>query len=211
MVATWDITLWLDDVETFDYGDHGLARLLWQYRGSQPRMQAFLDALLDSFQSLENVAFEVLANRWPLTAEGDQLDVVGKIVGQARGERTDDQYRLYIIAKILINKSKGRLANITEILDLMGYPTIEVIEHYPAELLVSVAGADYGEDIGPFVKLASPAGVAFRWTFSDEDAGDTFQFANTLGADDTDSSSGFGDLGEATQTTGGYFGGGMTL
>lgn len=209
MTATWDVTLWLNDVETFDYGDHGNARLPWQYRGNQPRLQALLLSFMDRLQSLEDVSIDVLAGRWPLTAVGDQLDTVGAIVGQARGEMVDAQYRLFIAAKILVNQSTGCTADIGEILAVMGYPDIDMLE-YAGELLVSVAGSDYGEIIGPFVSDAGPGGIMFRWVHSDEADADTFQLSATLGADDTDTDSGFGALTEATQTTGGSFSGGLT-
>ena len=210
-MASWDITLWLDDIDTIDYDDVGVPRLVWQYSGDQPRMQAFLTAFLERIQSLEDVAVEVLVGRWPLTAIGDQLDTVGTIVGQERGERTDDQYRVYIVAKILVNKSKGRVSDIGQILTTMGVPTITIMEHYPAELLIFVAGIDDLENIGPFVAQAKPGGVAFHWVFSPEDAGDVFAMASTLGADEVDTDAGFGDLTGATQTTGGYFAGGILL
>jgi len=208
LMASWDLTMWLDDIATIDYDDVGVPRLLWQYRGDQPRMQALLTSLLERLQSLEDVALEVLVGRWPLTAIGDQLDTVGKIVGQERGEQTDAQYRVYILAKILVNKSKGKASDIGYILTTMGVPTIDIIEHYPAEILVFACGIDDLENIGPFVAQAAPAGVAFHWVFSPEDADDVFAMSSTLGADEVDSDAGFGDLTGATQTSGGYFAGG---
>lgn len=210
-MASWDLTLWLDDITPIDYDEVGVPRLLWQYRGDQPRLQALLTSFLERIQSLEDVALEVLANRWPLTAIGDQLDTVGKIVGQDRGERTDTQYRVYILAKILVNKSKGRISDIGTILDTMGVPTIDFQESYPAELLVFASGMDDLENVGPFVAQAKPGGVAFHWVFSSEDEGDVFAVASTLGADEVDADAGFGDLAGATQTTGGYFPGGIVL
>jgi hypothetical protein len=209
MAFTWSFTLWLDDVPKVEHSELGLARLIWQYRGSQPRLQAWLETYLDTYQDLEDVAYQVMTDRWPLTAIGVQLDNLGKIVGQERGELTDDQYRLFILARILANKSKGRAANIGEILEILGFPTIDIWEHYPAELHVSVAGADFGELVIELLDDAKAGGVMLRFTFSDEDEDNVFQMANTLGADDTDANSGFGDLGETTQTTGGYFSGGF--
>jgi hypothetical protein len=209
MAFTWDFTLWLDDVQTVDHTELGQARLIWQYRGDKPRMQAWLAAYLDSLQTLEDTSIQVMANRWPLTAEGVQLDTIGDIVGQLRGELTDDQYRLFLLARILANKSKGRASDLGEILEILGFPTIDIWEHYPAEIHVSVAGADYGELVIEILDDAKAGGVLLRFTFSDEDVDDVFQMANTLGVDDTDAASGFGDLGETTQNTGGYFSGGF--
>lgn len=206
MAFSWSFTLWLDDIPKVDHSELGLARLIWQYRGSKPRMQAWLEAYLDTYQDLEDVAIQVMANRWPLTAVGVQLDVLGKIVGQERGELTDDQYRLFILARILANKTKGRAANLEEILEILGFPTIDIWEHYPAEIHVSVAGADFGELIVELLADAKAGGVMLRFTFSDEDEGVVFQIASTSDYDDTDASSGFSD--DATLTAGGAISGG---
>lgn len=209
MAATWDITLWLDDIETFDYAEYGYPRLPWQYRGEQPRLQAIQESLLDRLQSLEDVAINVMANRWPLTAIGVQLDTCGKIVGQARGEMTDDEYRVFIIAKILVNKSKGRASEIGEILDLMGFTSIDM-RGARGELIVAASG-DYGEIVGPFVAQALPAGVRFAWVFTDEDYDDTFRFSDTLSTREVDADSGFGPISTAAQTSGGFWARGMML
>jgi len=209
MPLTWDFTLWLDDVQTVDHTELGVNRLIWQYRGSQPRMQAWLSTYLDSYQTLEDTAIQVLANRWPLTAVGVQLDTLGEIVGQARGTLTDDQYRLFILARILVNKSIGRVADLGTIATVLGFDPIDIWEHSPGEVHVSVAGADFGELVIELLADAKAGGVMLRFTFSDEDEGDVFQMSNTLGADDTSITSGFGDLGETTQNTGGYFSGGF--
>lgn len=208
MPLTWDITLWLDDIQPVNHVTLGAGRLIWQYRGDKPRMQALLSAYLNILQTLEDTAQQVLTQRWPLTAEGVQLDTLGKIVGQARGELSDAAYRLFILARILANRSKGRAANLGEILDVVGVPTIDIWEHYPAEIHVSIAGADYGELIVELLDDAKAGGVMLRYTFSDEDEGDVFQMAATADYDDTDANSGFGDPDPSIQTAGGYFSGG---
>jgi hypothetical protein len=208
MAFTWDFTLWLDDVQTTDHSEIGQARLIWQYRGDKPRMQAWLAAYLESLQTLEDTAIQVMANRWPLTAEGEQLDILGKIVGQERGALTDDQYRLFILARILANRSKGRASDLGEILEVLGFPTIDIWEHYPAEIHVSVAGADYGELVVEILDDAKAGGVMLRFTFSDEDEDDVFQMAATADYADIDVNSGFGDPDPAIQTAGGYLSGG---
>jgi len=211
MTATWTMTMWLD--EDLDRAEHeltGRARLIWEYRG-KPRMESWLSAMLDPIESLEQVTLEVLVGRWPLTAEGVQLDTVGAIVGQERGEFLDGLYRIFIAARILVNRALGQSPEMGYILEVIGYPTIDCHEHYPAEIRFSVAGFQYGEYVGPLLRDACPGGVLLRWVWSDEDEGDVFQMADELGKDDTDADSGFGDLGEITQTTGGYWSGGMTL
>jgi hypothetical protein len=208
MPATWTAVLWADDIEDFDHETLGQARLIWQYRGDQPRVQAWLATFLAQLQSIEDVSLEVLVGRWPLTAIGAQLDDLGKIVGQDRLGMTDDQYRLFILARILINRGNGRIEEINDILAILGAPVINSVEFFPAELRFSIAGIAEGSLIGSLIGEAKAGGVTLRWVWSDEAEEDTFQMAATIGADDTNVKSGFGDLTEATQTTGGYWSGG---
>lgn len=209
MTTTWSTTLWLDDVDEIPVKEIGLAEMLPQYRGDQPRLQGALEALLDQIEGAQTVTLQVLANRWPLTAVGDQLDTIGRIVMQPRGELTDDQYRLFILARILVNRASGTIEELIEILERVGVSDMKISEFYPAELRISIADFDYGELIGELISEAKGGGIIFRWVWNEEEDDDVFQFAATLGADDADTDSGFGDLTEATQTTGGYWSGGL--
>ena len=208
MTATWSTTLWLEDISQYDVSELRLARLIWQYRDDQPRLQAWLEAILDEVANLERVGFQILTETWPLTAIGEQLDTIGAIIGEPRGEKSDDLYRLFVLARILVNRSSGTFPEIIDILEIIGYPTIDVAEFWPCEIRVSVAGQLYGDEVADLIADTKAGGVTLRWVWSDVPAADTFQFANVLGDDDTDADSGFGDLGEVTQTTGGQFAGG---
>jgi hypothetical protein len=208
MPATWTATLWEDDVTLFEHGLMAFARLVWQYRGNQPRLQNWLASFMTQMDSIEGVSMDVLVGRWPLTAIGAQLDTLGDIVGQERGGMTDAQYRLFILARILVNRGNGRIEEINDILAILGAPTINSVEFFPAELRFSIAGIDDGDLIGDLIGEAKGGGVTLRWVWSEYLETATFQFADVLGADDTDATTGFGDLTEATQTTGGYLSGG---
>jgi hypothetical protein len=209
MVATWSATLWYDDIEPVTHATLGLARMLWQYRSEQPRLQGFLEAFLNDCQSIEDVTLQVLTGRWPLTAIGVQLDTLGKIVGQERGTLTDDQYRLYILARIMVNKGNGRVEELIDICEILGCETIYVDEG-TAEIRIDVSGVTDGNLIGDLISDAKAGGVRLTWIWNAQDDTDCFQMASTLGADDTDATTGFGDLTGATQTTGGYFSGTTT-
>lgn len=208
MTATWSTTLWLNDVDQVDVVALGLARMIWQFRGDQPRLQGALEALLDEVQNLEDVSFEVLTERWPLTAIGTQLDTIGKIVGQERGELSDDQYRLFILARILVNRSNGRIEELIDILEIVGVTDMKISEFWPAEMRISIADYPYGDLLGGLLAEAKAGGVTFRWVWSEETRANTFAFGSSLGSDTVDANKGFGDLTEATQTTGGQWSGG---
>lgn len=207
MVAVWDSILWLDDVEPVEHQELGAARHTLQYRrDTQPRLQGELDAFLYGLQSVENVSMDVLTGRWPLTAIGVQLDTLGKIVGQERGEMSDAQYRLWILVRILVNRGNGRTEELIHILDTLGAETI-VVDEGTSEIRISVSGLADGDLVGSIIHDAKAGGVRLQWVWSEDTDDYSFQTAHTLGADDTNNASGFGDLAGATQTSGGAFSG----
>jgi len=206
-MALWTAILWEDDISTVDHNALGYARLLWQYRGDQPRLQAFLDAHLDDVQSLEDVGMDVLVGRWPLTAIGAQLDVLGKIVGQGRGSFGDDQYRLFILARILVNKSNGRTEELMNILSVLGAESI-ISSEWPGEVRLDVTSCEYPDSVGDLIMAAKAGSGRMHFVFNEELAANSFQMSTTLGAGDSDANSGFGNIGGVLQTQGGYFSGG---
>ena len=187
MVATWSADLWLQDVTPVDHETLGLARLLWQYRGDQPRLQGTLVAFLTGLQSIEDVSLEVLTGVWPLTAVGVQLDVIGDVVGQLRGTLTDDEYRLAILGRIFVNKGDGQLPQFFELLQILGVAEqIRAYEFYPAAFEVGSSQVTYPDVFGDLVGDLSPAGVACYFTYSDEDDDAIFETADTLGTNQLD-------------------------
>jgi hypothetical protein len=209
MPYTWTATLWSDDIAQEDHVLLGLARLIWKYRGDQPRIQDFLRALLEETQSIEDAAWQVLTEIWPWTAVGAQLDVLGKIVVQMRSGLTDDQYRLFILGRIRVNRSNGHIWDITDLFDIFGVTGAHIDEGRPAEIEISVVDEMYGDLMGELVGDATAGGVLLQWIWSSHDEENTFAMGNALGADETNITGGFGDLTGATQTTGGYLSGGF--
>lgn len=212
MPATWSTTLWTDDIQSDDHRGLALARLIWEYRGDRPRIQGMLDALLEQVQNLENLSIEVLTGRWPLTAEGAQLDLLGRIVREARGSLTDPEYRLMILLRILVNRSDGTLGQIEEIIETAKPSgSMQIDESYPCGLMISVAGVTLGWLLGEMVADAVSAGVACHWSWTEHDDADAFAMGDALGSDEANVDGGFGDLTGATQTSGGHMTGGAKL
>ena len=211
MATLWSATLWTDDIQTVEHQDLGAARLIRQYRGERPRLQGALASFLLGVQSLEDVSMQVLTQRWPLTAIGVQLDTLGKLVGQERGERSDAEYRLWILARILVNKGNGRAEELIHILDTLGAESIIVTEG-TSEIMIDVTNMDDGDQVQELMSEAKAGGVRLIWVWNEELEAAAFQTSATLGAGDTDAATGFGDIGAppiANFTTGGYISGGI--
>lgn len=205
-MTTWTATIWADDIQPVSHRELGLARLLWQYRGSQPRLQGLLGAFLDGLQSLEDLAFEVLAGRWPLTAIGAQLDTLGKIVAQPRGDLLDDPYRLMILGRIFVNLHDGRVEDFIELLSIIGVTDpVAIYEWHPAGLEISATGLDYQDVTGDLVFAMKGGGVRLHFVSSTYDEDELFTTSDTLGSDQLDSSRGLRSLPGVTPVTGGRF------
>lgn len=71
-----------------------------------------LTGLLTPAQDVENAFQQLLTQRQVNTAEGAQLDVLGRLVGQSRGGMDDNAYRRMIRARISVNRSKGVIRDV---------------------------------------------------------------------------------------------------
>ncbi len=98
----------------------GLSRLIERWRAEdKPNLAAMLTTFLDPVQELENQIWFVLYGRMIEYAEGAQLDMLGRIVGQDRNSASDDVYRARIAVRIRINQSFGRALDVIEMLMLL--------------------------------------------------------------------------------------------
>lgn len=146
-----------------------VALLTDRYR--QPKISALLAAWTAEVQALELAYWDLLTKRSPATAEGAVLDLLGKIVGQPREGRTDEQYRVWIAARVLVNQSSGLSRQLIALAAKLCQVPIRIEDHYPAAFTIHamgpVVGAD-GAEIAQLIVLAKAAGVQafFRWVDS---------------------------------------------
>jgi len=181
-----------------------LATFLEQFKG-----QAILSALLSSYvaqvQELEAVFFDVLASRTIDAAEGDQLDLLGALVGQPREGRSDSDYRIWIKARIRVNLSSGTsndiLATIDAILSSTG--RAEITETPPAAMLVTVSDALGGTpaDVAELISQARGAGIDCNLVYTLLADSATFTFSSG----DTEEASVAQGWADDGQTIGGGF------
>lgn len=147
------LTISTEHVET------ALSRILYQFK-EKPKFEAFITAFVQQFQDIEDVIGQLLTDRQIDTATGENLNVLGRIVGQPREGRTDADYRLWIKARIQINKSSGTTEEIYNVLKLItgftdagnfemtedAYPAYFSLTVYPAlgtidpEILYTIIG-----------------------------------------------------------------------
>ena len=170
------------------------ARVLWQYRQAA-RLLALLTGHTDELDSLEPVTWEVFAERYPTTAVGDQLDVLGRIVGVGRDDMTDDEYRPLILTKIRANRSNGTIPDLDDILEVAGLLAWQVSQ-YQTEVIVEITGVDPAV-FELVLSWWKPAGVTLRTLLSADPVYDdltayVFRFGALGGARQANGDSGWG-------------------
>ena len=205
-----------------DHEGYGLARLIQQYQDT-PRIQAFLGILLNGeavvgggplaptgVQSAEDLAWQCYTERGIVAVEGggpavgEQLDVLGRIVGLERLDvfgGSDDIYRAAISIQIQVNRSNGRLPEILHLLDLAvtlsgSTDPVGAHEWYPAAFKTSISelpGAVVAASIWQIVRAAKPAGVRwdFLWSIIKEEY--IFTYSSEIGATEPSTDNGYAD------------------
>jgi hypothetical protein len=124
-----------------DHAGRAVARLATQLRG-KPKMQTLVRALARQAQEIEDAAWPILLETVE-TAAGVQLDKLGRLVGQARSGRTDAGFRLWIRARVLLNRSSGTPEQIlTLFTTLTAGSAARVVneEQYPAGFVLRALG-----------------------------------------------------------------------
>lgn len=126
--------------EKTTHATEALSRLLQQYKGKD-KIAALINCFSAQIQEIEAALFELLNDRWIESATGQQLDGLGQIVGEARQGRTEDDYRIALRVRILINKYSGSTEQIIEILSLATQSQVELSEYFPASFVARLVDA----------------------------------------------------------------------
>jgi hypothetical protein len=84
-------------------------------------IEKLLAILISPAQDIENALQQLRHYRFVDTATDAQLDIIGRIVGQARLGLADDDYRRYIRARIAANNSTGTVQDLLTVAFLVIY------------------------------------------------------------------------------------------
>lgn len=143
-----------------DYVTEAKARLAGLLNG-KPLVGALVAALPNELAKLE-LTFDQLKNeRFTDLAIGIQLDKIGKIVGETRRGRSDDEYRRAIRLRIFINISKGRPSDLIYALkESTQASVVQYMEAYPASVYLYTNGFDAYKGIEAAMQDVSPAAIA---------------------------------------------------
>lgn len=91
-----------------DHVERALSRLPSRFLNAH-RLRALVAALATGAQAVEDLAYLVVADRLLDTASGVSLDHYGRLVGEARNGLLDGDYRRFIQARMMANRSRGTI------------------------------------------------------------------------------------------------------
>ena len=142
-----------------------LSLLPGQFENSS-NLRALISALVGTavpatwtIQELENVLFELLDDRWLATAGGEQLDALGRVLGESRLSAVDAEYRDALYLRVLINVSEGEPERLVEVLDRLADPAAVHLTQKPPAAVYLVAITMTKDDILGRTQEAALAGV----------------------------------------------------
>ena len=144
-----------------DHVEEGEDLLLSQWEDS-PNIRGLLKSYIENLQLVEDALFQLLNERGLYTAIGEQLDVLGRILGEPRKAKTDEAYRVALVGRATANNSDGSTEDVMRTLKAVTQAVnITFFEHYPASVHYY---ADSGVSNGIIEALdrASSAGINTR-------------------------------------------------
>jgi hypothetical protein len=153
-------------------------------------IEKLLAVIISPAQDVEDALQQLRSERFVDTAVGEQLDIIGRIVGQLREGLDDDDYRRYIRARIAVNASSGTIENVLTVAFLVVYDetaTLSLTPEGTATVRLRVDGlvvsASLGVILYRFASMAVSAGVRIvvQWHESAENL--MFQFDDGPGFD----------------------------
>lgn len=169
-------------IETVNHTARALSRLVEQFKHQQPIID-WLEAVAGSCQPLEEAYQQLLLLRRIDTGEGEQLNVIGRIVGQPREGRDDAAYKPILRARVAANKSEGTIEDIVNICKLaVDSPDTHVIARSEpiASANVEVSSIAIDDDIADalivLLRGAVKAGVRLLLVTSSFPIGETFRY-----------------------------------
>jgi hypothetical protein len=150
-----------------NHDEIALNRLLSQFRG-KARIEALLKAVAEGVQTLEDLVYDLISSTRFDNAVDAHLDAWGELVGEFREGMSDDDYRRFISARILVNKCEGTTDQIIEIFDIITGDSVVILYNLPGgpnyELYTYRApgdtlSSDLKAKIGRIMEDIRPAGV----------------------------------------------------
>ncbi len=163
-----------------DHTARAVARLASQYQNSSS-VVGLVKLATAEHQVLEDTLFAEFVETVD-SAAGHGLDIMGKVVGQPREGRSDDNvYRTWIKARVQVNRCGGTAPEIIAIFMVLCPPplTLRLEERYPAGFVLRIGGAAAPTPTAlvSILRRAKAAGVRGILEYLTAAPSETFSFA----------------------------------
>lgn len=156
------------------------ARRLAEFLKAKPRLLGLVAGLNAAANTLDGVLADLALTRVLSTATGVWLDALGAIVGQPREGRDDATYRLWIAARVKLNRSSG---TVEQILGVFGPITsgydLKLTPRAPAAFEFEILGEISASDAAAFARMlreARAAGVGGQLVWAESPESEWFRF-----------------------------------
>jgi hypothetical protein len=167
-----------------DHLDMMVSRLPLQFR-EVTQIQLRYEGIAQQVQELEDAAWDVFTLRSLADAEGEQLEVLGRLLKASRGSLDDTSYRNRLRAQILVFRKSGEVETLIQVVRLLAPPVVnpQVTEPSPATAFVDVVSGTVFDVPSLFavLKRAKDAGVRLLLHSSGAPPAGTFTFNGTPG------------------------------
>lgn len=162
-----------------DHIARALSRLVQQFPKSGS-VAGLVSVAAGRCQGVEDALFSLIEGRLLDTAEGVQLDALGRLVKQPRNGLDDDTYRLRIRVRIRLNRSSGTGPELTRIFSLLQPTNVVELQEYPPAglhlLLQEPITATEAADLTDVLGDAVSAGVHALLVWTESPDADVFTF-----------------------------------
>lgn len=183
-----------------DHVAQALALRLRQDKKDKPLDAAWLSIDIDRLQRIEDVLLAIYAAFDVDTAVGDQLEALGEIVGEKRKGRADELYRLWVKARIVINRSNGKVHDLLKITRIVlgSDPLVTYTPDYPMAFRIDIVGSTPNvPTLVAILEEARAGGVKMHVTYTDDPLF-SFTFADDDSPELLDTDRGFAPDDEST-------------
>lgn len=126
-----------------DQKERAVSLLPSQFRDDQPVIAALCSAMGEGVQTLEDLIFGLMLGSRLDAAGGALLDIWGDLVGEVRGDLSDNDYRRFVAGRVLANRSTGTPDHLIQIAQIITSDSVVREQaYYPHETIIYVFRSD---------------------------------------------------------------------
>jgi len=146
-----------------DHRDRLRGFLMSQFRGTV--VDALVGSIGAKLQEVEDDHFDLWLSSQLQVAGGPLLNQWGKMVGEARGGLDDDDYRVFIYARILLNLTDSNAVDVQSIAELVTAPSeVRIYPYLSFGYQVVIVrdefmGARRAARVARFLRACKPGGL----------------------------------------------------